>query len=113
MNTMTKIICALLVAIPLLAATKYSQAEDASATPGIDKRQENQEKRIQQGVNSGALNEREAARLEKGQRRVERMEERAKADGKVTPKERARIQHAENVQSKKIYREKHDAQRRK
>jgi hypothetical protein len=30
------------------------------------------------------------------------MEDKAKADGKVTPKERARLQKAENVQSRHI-----------
>ena len=38
-----------------------------TATPGIDKRQANQEKRIEQGVKSGELNKKEAARLEKRQ----------------------------------------------
>ena len=33
-----------------------------TATPGIDKRQANQEKRIDQGVKSGELNKKEAAR---------------------------------------------------
>jgi hypothetical protein len=38
------------------------------------------------------------------------METRAEADGKVTKKERARIEHAQDNQSRKIYREKHDKQ---
>lgn len=79
-------------------------------TPNIDKRQANQEARIQQGVASGALNERESTRLEVGQAKVDAAEARMKADGKVTAKERARLQHKENVQSKRIYVQKHDAQ---
>ena len=35
------------------------------------------------------------------------------ADGKVTPKERRRIERAQDKQSKKIYREKHDKQKAK
>jgi hypothetical protein len=38
------------------------------------------------------------------------MENKALADGKVTAKERARIEKAQDRQSKKIYREKHDKQ---
>jgi len=38
------------------------------------------------------------------------MENKALADGKVTKKERARIEHAQNQQSQRIYREKHDKQ---
>lgn len=112
MKIQSKILTALMLAVPLLVVAQTAQAADA-ATPGIDRRQANQEKRIQQGVDSGSLNKREASRLERGEKRIERMEEKAKADGRVTPQERARLQRAENVQSKRIYREKHDAQSRK
>jgi Skp family chaperone for outer membrane proteins len=93
--------------LPVLAQTA---PKDPAATPGIDKRQANQQQRIDQGVKSGELTSKEAARLEKGQERVQKMEDKAKADGKVTPKERARLQKAENTQSRHIAREKHDRQ---
>lgn len=112
MNIFAKSITVLMFALPLAVFTQSVQAADPAATPGLDKRQANQERRIQQGVDSGALNQREAARLERGQDRVEKMEEKAKADGKVTPQERARLNRAEDVQSRKIYRQKHDAQRK-
>ena len=38
------------------------------------------------------------------------MENKAVADGKVTAKERAKIEKAQNKQSRRIYREKHDKQ---
>lgn len=41
---------------------------------------------------------------------VQKMEDRAAADGQVTKKERRRVEHAQNQQSRKIYREKHDRQ---
>ena len=93
-------------ALPVLA----QPAKDAAATPGIDKRQAIQQQRIEQGVKSGELTGKEAARLEKGQERMQKMEDKAKADGKVTPKEREHLQHAQNQESKKIAREKHDRQ---
>jgi len=71
----------------------------------------NQQSRIEQGVKSGALTDREAARLERGQARDNRMEARAGADGKVGAREQRRIQKAENRQSRRIQREKHDAQK--
>src|SRR4051812_22273233 len=89
-------------ALPVLAQT--------TSTPRIDQRQANQERRIEQGEKSGALNQREAARLEKGQARVQKMENKAVADGKVTAKERARIEKAQNKESRRIYKEKHDKQ---
>lgn len=84
----------------------------AQSTPVIDQRQANQEARIQQGVASGELTPREAARLEKGQTHVANMEAKAKADGVVTPKERARIDRAQDRQSARIHHQKHDRQHR-
>jgi uncharacterized membrane protein YebE (DUF533 family) len=81
-------------------------------TPVVDQRQANQEARIQQGVASGELTGREAARLERGQQRVANMEAAAKADGVVTKRERAQLQHAQNVQSRHIAAQKHDRQHR-
>ena len=70
----------------------------------------NQQERIEQGVKSGSLTTREAAKLERGQARDSRLEARAGADGKVGPREQRRIQKSENRESRKIRREKHDAQ---
>jgi uncharacterized membrane protein YebE (DUF533 family) len=94
----------------VLACFALSALAQTSSTSRIDKRQENQQRRIEAGEKSGQLNAREAARLEKGQARVQKMEDKAAADGKVTKKERARIEQAQNKQSRRIYREKHDKQ---
>ena len=93
----------------VLACVALSALAQTDSTPRIDKRQANQERRIEEGQKKGQLTEKEAARLEKGQARVQKMEDRA-ADGKVTKKERARIEKAQDRQSKKIYRERHDKQ---
>ena len=82
----------------------------APQTPRVDKREANQQQRIEQGKASGQLTDREAARLEKGQVKVDAKEAAAKADGVVTRKERAKLAKAQNKQSKKIYKQKHDAQ---
>lgn len=66
----------------------------------------NQQSRIEQGVQSGALTTKETANLERGQARVDRKEAKAGANGHVSAGEQAGIQNAENNQSKKIYREK-------
>ena len=80
------------------------------ATPNFDQRQLNQEQRIQQGAQTGALTPKEVTKLEQGQGRLQAKEDKAKADGKVTAKEREHLQHAQDRQSEKIYREKHDRQ---
>lgn len=110
MNIKTIFAAAVIAAIPALS---QAQTRDPAATPGIDKRQEIQQKRIDQGVQSGELNKREAARLERHQGGIEKMENRAKADGTVTKKERAKIHHAQNHESQRIHRQKHDHQRAK
>jgi hypothetical protein len=78
----------------------------------VDRRQDRQEQRIDRGVESGALTPRETRRLERGQRHVENLETRAQADGRITRREKARLEHAQGAQSKRIYRQKHDAQAR-
>jgi len=98
------------VVMAALPAVALAQSTGTASTPRIDQRQENQQKRIDRGVQSGQLTEKEAARLQKGQQRVQKMEDKAISDGKMTVKERARIEHAQDRQSKKIFREKHDKQ---
>ncbi len=94
-------------AIVLAAGMAYAEGE----TPGIDHRQANQEQRIDQGIANGQLNQREVERLNKQQERMNAMEDKAKSDGIVTKKERARLHAAQNRASKNIHREKHDRQK--
>ena len=93
--------------ISAAAAPVYAQ----TATPGVDARQERQQQRIDQGVASGELNQREANRLERQQDRIQGMEEKAKADGVVTKQERKQLNRAQNRASRNIAREKHDRQK--
>ncbi len=83
-----------------------------AGTPRLDQREHNQRARIEQGVRSDALTRPETRRLVQGQKHLHRMEARAKSDGDVTRRERARLEHAADVQSKRIYRQKHDGQTR-
>lgn len=94
----------------LMTAFTLPALAQSTSTPRIDQRQANQQQRIDQGVQSGALTDREAARMERGQDRIQNMEDKAKADGVVTGQERKRITKAQDNQSKRIYRQKHDRQ---
>lgn len=91
----------------LLAATP-AFPDDGAAMPGVDRRQQNQQRRIGQGVASGELTPREAIRLEREQQAIERAQRRAEADGTVTPRERARVHRKLNTASRDIYRLKHN-----
>lgn len=98
-----------LVVSSLLVAGAAAATE---RTPRVDQRQQNQAQRIGQGVRSGQLTRAETKRLVNGQQHVRRLERRAKADGDVTAAERLRLENANDRQSKRIYRQKHDAQDR-
>lgn len=100
------------LAAAAIAAMTLPALAQTQSTPRIDQRQANQAQRIEQGRKSGAMTDKEAARLKKGQARVQKMEDKAVADGKVTKKERRKIEHAQDVQSRRIARQKHDKQKK-
>ena len=103
---MKKLLLAVSAMTLMMSGMAFAQAE----TPVIDQRQANQDQRIDQGVASGQLNEREANRLNRQQEHVNKMEDRAMSDGAMTKRERARIGAAQNRASHHIAREKHDRQ---
>ena len=104
------IIAAVLSSLMSAAAFAQAPAVPGTNTPKIDKREANQAARIDQGVASGALTGKEAARLENGQARVATAEANAKSDGTVTKQERRKLTHMENKQSRHIKHQKHDKQ---
>ena len=97
----------------LLATASLSAFAQSSPLPGVDARQANQDRRIDQGIASGALTAPEARRLERGERRIDRIEDRALADGTVTRGERHRLRDAQRVESRRIFAQKHDARVRR
>ena len=113
MKTINTTFAALLLGAFALPAFAQNPAQTpAPAAPyNIDQRQANQQRRIDEGVRSGELTQRETARLKKGQTHIQKMEDKARADGVVTNKEHVKIAHAQDKQSRLIEREKHDRQR--
>ncbi len=97
---------AMLFALVAMVATLASAQ---TATPRVTKRQMKQQARIEQGVKSGELTKGEARRLERQQGKIAAEKRMAKADGVVTPAERAKLTHDQNRASKRIYRLKHNA----
>ena len=105
---MEKIITTILtwsIAFMLAVAPTFAASTD---DPGIQKREENQQKRIEQGVQSGQLTPKEAGQLEAREAKIKQDEERMKADGKLTKKERAKLTKEQNKASKKIHKKKHN-----
>jgi hypothetical protein len=83
---------------PLSASSQRMQADV--------QRNVNQEKRVESGLQTGSLTQREAARLERGQAHVDGTEAHVAADGHVGVTEQKHVQHAENRQSARIHRAK-------
>ena len=81
-------------------------------TPYINRREHRDQQRIRQGIRSGELTRREAARLEAQQGRIRGYEWYAKSDGHVSWAERRRLDHMLDRANRDIYRQKHDRQDR-
>jgi hypothetical protein len=99
------------LSLAAVVASLMSAGALAQSAPDYDaQRDVNQQKRIEQGLKSGELSTEEAARLEREQQHINRMETRGLRDGEISATEQARLDRAQNVASADIYRQKHDAQ---
>jgi hypothetical protein len=90
-----------------IAAPAFAQAA-GTATPALDQREQNQQKRIEQGIDSGSLKAGEAARLEKKEQTLQNKEAAAKSDGKVTKKEHKQLTRTAKRDSTAIAKAKHN-----
>ena len=102
----------LMIATAALLTATTTMASAGTWTPGIDAREAIQSLRIESGRITGSLTAKEAARLEHEQDHIKALEKKAKADGTVTDRERARIRDAQNAAAKHIHSEKTDGDRR-
>jgi hypothetical protein len=75
----------------------------------VRQRQENQQDRIGEGVQSGSLTPKETTHLEKQETRLNKQIRHDRATGGgLSTRERSQINHQQNVLSRKIYRDKHN-----
>ena len=96
----------------LAAGLLASGGAFAQSMSTIDGRQEHQEQRIREGIRDGSITRSEANRLQQGEQRIERYEQRARADGVVTPAERRRLDGMLDRENRAITHERNDGQRR-
>jgi len=77
----------------------------------VDRREENQQDRIANGVKSGQLTPGETAHLEKQEQRIDNQvkTERAANGGHLTAAERRQVNREQNRESRHIYAAKHNA----
>jgi len=95
----------------VLAATLSVATTFAASAQTINQRKDNQQDRISQGVRSGELTPRETSHLEHQEAGINREERgmRAQDNGHLTRQDRRVIQHQQNAESRRIFRDKHNA----
>ena len=106
---MRKSIIAVLVTAAL-SAPAWAQAPGSSTGAGIDAREANQQRRIEQGIKSGTLTPGETKRLEGREMSIQRQEERMRArdGGQLTKQDRAVLNRRLDNTSRAIYNKKHN-----
>lgn len=89
-----------------------ARAPAAVRDPAVNQRQANQAGRVAQGVKSGELTRPEAQELREERRDIRDLEHDYKSDRVLTPEERRDLNQQLDQNSREIYEEKHDAERR-
>ncbi|HWB32417.1 MAG TPA: hypothetical protein VG714_04520 [Acidobacteriaceae bacterium] len=95
----------------LIAAFAVTPAAVFAEAAPIRQHKNNQQDRIGQGVHSGQLTAGETARLEHQERGINREERgmRAQNHGHLTTQDRHTLRHQQRTESRRIYRDKHNA----
>ena len=85
-----------------------SRKSDRRYAQYLDRRQNRQLRRIEQGIDSGELTRKEARKLTRQQRRLDRVEREFSEDGRYSRKERRILEAKLDRASDAIYRKKHN-----
>jgi hypothetical protein len=104
-----KITTIALAATLALTSLAVAGAQETNAT--INQRKADQQGRIAQGVGSGQMTARETGHVEHQESAINHEERnmRAQDNGHLTRSDRSTIQHQQNAESRRIYRDKHNA----
>ena len=123
MNKLTKSLAVLAVGGLMFIGSAAAQQDNTSGAgagkvdPGhprvnqVNRREQNQQNRIAQGVKSGQLTPGETRRLERGEQRLQNNEKRdmAKDNGHLTKQDQHQLNREANHMSKRIYKDKRNA----
>src|SRR5258707_6969904 len=119
-NTFSKSLLALAVGGLLVVGSASAQTSTSGAGPGVvdpghprvnevNQREENQQKRIANGINSGSMNAHETANVERREASVQKQEQAdmAKHNGHLTRAEQRQLNRRQDRISRTIYKDKH------
>ena len=116
MNVTKLILAAGILFSPLAVLAQAAPAPVPTPTPGrndrnINQRKNDQQQRIANGGSSGQMTARETSHVERQEAGINREERgmRAQDNGHLTAGDRKTIHHQQNQESRRIYRDKHNA----
>ena len=109
---------ALIASLALAPAAIFAQTPATTTTTKpatINQRKENQQDRVAQGVKSGQLTAGETTHLEKQEAGINKEESgmRTQDNGHLTKQDRKTLRHQQNQESRRIYRDKHNARKQR
>src|SRR5581483_8012750 len=112
MNAKSKfVIVGLVIGAAMASGSVFAQTDvpNHPRVNEVNNRLENQQDRIQNGLKNGTMTQQQAARDEAHDANIARREsaDEAKHNGHLTKKEQGNLNHAENRNSKHIYKQKH------
>jgi polyhydroxyalkanoate synthesis regulator phasin len=113
MKKQLSFLAVVMVGLPMVLFSAGAYASDPDHNPlthdpKIVERFEHQQKRIDDGVKKGSLTTEEAALVQGNLDRIKADEEKLKAAGQLTPKEKERLEHKLDLNSEMIKKEKHN-----
>src|SRR5580698_640616 len=109
MKSIHVVLATVLVSLPAMASAQTTNYERHH----INQRKENQQDRIAQGVKSGQLTPGETAKLEHQEAGINKEEKgmRAQDNGHLTKADKSLVNKQQTQESKRIYRDKHNAKK--
>jgi hypothetical protein len=110
MKTSYYLVAAFGLGIFLLPAAASADSGTTWGTHELNARQARQNARTDAGIANGSLTDREVARIDRQEQRLDNATDRALSDGDLSRGEFVRLNRGYNHESRFIYRQKHDGQ---
>jgi hypothetical protein len=111
LNLFTLAVAALIASGPAFAQQSQPQTQPNQPAPTISQREQNQQNRVANGIDSGQMTAGETKRVESRESNLNRevRDDRSADNGHLTQQERQQVNHQQNNLRHSIYQDKHNA----
>jgi len=111
LNLFALVVAALIASGPVFAQQSLAQTQPNQPAPAVGQREQNQQDRVANGIDSGQMTAGETKNIESRESNLNRevRDDRSSDDGHLTQQERQQINHQQNNLSHSIYQDKHNA----